>query len=87
MIHIIALLLVYFIWRKLYQVKDLYYTSKLSNLELEQVREVVENTIRNYPNALVGESFPEIKYKVLGDLYREGQITKEYLHQEIDKII
>lgn len=60
------------------------------NLTIEQenrIREIVEQTLQKYPYSKVGDDFPEIRYKVLSEMYSHGEISKEKLQYEIDKII
>lgn len=101
MIELFAFLLIYLIWfkpkrniieQKNYSITINAYSPEwceieLNQVEIQQVESIVEQTLRMYPDAEVGKSFPEIRYKVLGDLYAEGQITKEYLHEQINLII
>lgn len=101
MIELFAFLLIYLIWikpkRNIIEQKNYSITIneynpewceiELSESDIQHIERIVEQTLRMYPDAEVGKSFPEIKYKVLGDLYYEGQITKEYLHEQINLII
>lgn len=83
----IEFLLFIIAWKLWVPDRTLFYRKKLTEKEIDQVKIIVEKTLRSYPDALVGKDFPEIRYKVLCDLYREGEITKEYLHNQIDDIV
>lgn len=60
---------------------------KLTDQQLEQVNESVEKFLRKYPDSGVGDDFPDIKYKIYGELLSAGKISKEDYKKEIDKIL
>jgi len=64
-----------------------YYSKKPSKAEQEKINIVVISTLLRYPDSPIGNDYPELKYAVLCELYACGQISKEFLHSEIDKII
>lgn len=63
------------------------YSQKLTLNQENRIREIVEQTLQKYPYSKAGEDFPEIRYKVLSEMYSHGEISKEKLQYEIDKII
>lgn len=63
------------------------YSKKLTPNQENRIREIVEQTLQKYPYSKVGDDFPEIRYKVLSEMYSHGEISKEKLQYEIDKII
>lgn len=63
------------------------YSKKLTIEQENRVREIVEQTLQKYPYSKVGDDYPEIRYKVLSEMYSYGEISKEKLQTEIDKLI
>lgn len=74
-------------WRLWVKPKQRYFHKKPSKAEQEKINIVVISTLLRYPDSPIGNEYPELKYAVLCELYACGQISKEFLHSEIDKII
>lgn len=83
----IEFLLFVIAWRLWFKPKQQYFYSEPTQIEKDQIQIVVIRTLLRYPDSPIGKDYPEIKYAVLSELYSKGEISKEYLHNEIDKII
>ena len=83
----IEFLLFIIAWKLWFPAKQEYFHKKPTAADNEQIRIVVIKTLLRYPDSPVGDQYPEIRYAVLSELYASGQISKEFLHEQIDKII
>lgn len=83
----IEFLLFVIAWRVLFPEKQQYFYKEPTEQEQDRIQIVVIKTLLRYPDSPIGKDYPEIKYAVLSELYSRGEISKEYLHNEIDKII
>lgn len=83
----IEFLLFVIAWRLWFRPKPEYFYKEPTHTENEQIRITVINTLLRYPDSPVGDNYPEIRYAVLSELYKQGEISKEYMHEQIDKII
>jgi hypothetical protein len=62
------------------------YSCKQNNEEIERTEQIILRTLKNYPDSDIGFLYPELKYQALSELYSERKISKEFFHNEIDKI-
>ena len=85
MIECLILLVIIKLWPK--KDKPKYYYQELTPEQVVQVEKIVESLLYKYPDALVGEEYPELVYKVLSEKRSRGEISKHEFENLTDKIL
>jgi hypothetical protein len=84
---LIEFLLFVIAWRLWFKTEQKTYSKLPTESEQAKIQIVIIKTLLRYPESPIGNDYPEIRYQVLCELYSRGEISKEYLHSQIDKII